>query len=87
LVFGSFVIDLVQSALEEKKVMVHEKQSPVQKPEDMVIDASRSDSVAADSTKTEAIKNEGKQASPSSTITPISNKSAKRRITPMSIDP
>ncbi|XP_059432786.1 chromatin assembly factor 1 subunit FAS2 isoform X2 [Corylus avellana] len=74
-------------SLSEKKAMVHEKQSPVQKPEDMVIDASRSDSVAADSTKIEARKNEGKQVSPSSTITPISNKSAKRRITPMAIDP
>lgn len=67
--------------------MVHEKQSPVQKPADMVIDATKSDSVAADSTKSEARKNEGKQASPSSTITPISNKPAKRRITPMAIDP
>jgi len=58
--------------------MVHEKQSPVQKPADMVIDATRSDSVAADTTKSEARKNEGKQAS---------NKPAKRRITPMAIDP
>lgn len=81
-------LKLFQSALEEKKVVSDENKNPIQKPEDMVIDATTNDGVVAvDSTKSEAGKNEGKQASPSSTSTPISNKPAKRRITPMAIDP
>lgn len=81
-------LKLFQSALEEKKVVSDENKNPIQKPEDMVIDAITNDGVVAvDSTKSEAGKNEGKQASPSSTSTPISNKPAKRRITPMAIDP
>ncbi|GMY12432.1 chromatin assembly factor 1 subunit FAS2 [Fagus crenata] len=76
------------SLSEEKKVVSDENKNPIQKPEDMVIDATTNDGVVAvDSTKSEAGKNEGKQASPSSTSTPISNKPAKRRITPMAIDP
>lgn len=68
--------------------MVDENQGPVQKPEDMVIDATRKDFIiAADSTKSEAGENERKLASPSSKTTPISNKQAKRRITPLAIDP
>ncbi|XP_042975783.1 chromatin assembly factor 1 subunit FAS2-like [Carya illinoinensis] len=76
------------SLSEGKKVMVDENQGPVQKPEDMVIDATRKDFIiAADSTKSEAGENERKLASPSSKTTPISNKQAKRRITPLAIDP
>lgn len=43
-------------------------------------------SIAENSKKTDVEKNEGKQASPSSISIPISNKPAKRRITPMAID-
>nr|UUJ75367.1 WD40 transcription factor [Juglans regia] len=74
------------SLSEETKVTGDENRGPVQKREEMIIDATRSN-VAAESTKSEPGKNEGKLASPSSTSTPISNKPAKRRITPMAIDP
>jgi chromatin assembly factor 1 subunit B len=43
--------------------------------------------IAEDGGKTVVAKNEGKQPSPVSISTPISNKPAKRRITPMAIDP
>lgn len=62
--------------------------NPVQKPEDMVIDETTNDSVVTvDSTKPEEGNNEGKQVPPSSASTPISTKPAKRRITPIAIDP
>ncbi|KAF5458005.1 hypothetical protein F2P56_022072 [Juglans regia] len=76
------------SLSEGKKVMVDENQGPVQKLEDMVIDETRREFVvAADSTKSESGENERKLASPSSTTIPISNKPAKRRVTPLAIDP
>lgn len=60
--------------------------SIVQKPDDMVIEVN--DPVTADNRTVEcAEKREGKQASPSLANTPIVNKTAKRRITPMAIDP
>ncbi|KAK9292780.1 hypothetical protein L1049_020760 [Liquidambar formosana] len=74
----------------EKKITGDENKSSVQKPEDMVIEieTTTSDGVAAaDSTKMEVERNEGKQAPPSSTSSAISNKPAKRRITPMAINP
>ena len=57
------------------------KDSPDEKPEDMAIE------VTANDTKSEAEKNKEKEASPSLTRTPVANKPAKRRITPMAIDP
>lgn len=77
---------LIWRAVEETKVTGDENRDPVQKPEEMIIDVTKSDA-AAESTTSEPGKNEGKLASPSSTSTPISNKPAKRRITPMAIDP
>ena len=67
--------------------MNNENKSPiVQKHDDMVIEVD--DLIPADNRKTEcAERREGKQASPSLVNAPISNKSAKRRITPMVIDP
>lgn len=60
--------------------------SIVQKSDDMVIEVN--DPVTADNRTVEcAEKSEGKQASPSLANTPISNKPAKRRITPMAVDP
>ena len=62
--------------------------NPVQNPEDMVIDETTNDSVVTvDSTKPEEGNNEGKQVPPSSASTPVSTKPAKRRITPIAIDP
>ncbi|KAF5745140.1 Transducin/WD40 repeat-like superfamily protein isoform 1 [Tripterygium wilfordii] len=73
---------------EEKKVIFDEKKSPVQKPENMMIDTSANDGpVAVESNKLEGEMNKGKQASPTSTVTPTTNKPAKKRITPMAIDP
>ena len=64
-----------------------ENKSPiVQKHDDMVIEVD--DSITTDNKKTEcAERREGKQASPNLVNAPISNKPAKRRITPMAIDP
>ncbi|XP_021274320.1 chromatin assembly factor 1 subunit FAS2 [Herrania umbratica] len=69
-----------------------DKKSPVvQKPDDMVIEtAKEDDSITAENRKTECMeRREGKQPTPTpSTVNaPISNKPAKRRITPMAIDP
>ena len=62
--------------------------NPVQNPEDMVIDETTNDSVVTvNSTKPEEGNNEGKQVPPSSASTPVSTKPAKRRITPIAIDP
>uniref|UniRef100_A0A5B6ZEH2 CAF-1 p60 homolog n=1 Tax=Davidia involucrata TaxID=16924 RepID=A0A5B6ZEH2_DAVIN len=77
------------SLSEEKKVMGDDNNKPVQKSDEMGIEATTNNSiVGADSRKAEAEaeKIEGKQASPSSISTPIPNKPAKRRITPMAID-
>ncbi|KAL4355176.1 hypothetical protein GQ457_06G043140 [Hibiscus cannabinus] len=71
-------------SLSEPKIINTENTIPIiQKPDDMVIEV---DDPAAAHNKTSECeeKREGKQASPS---TPISNKPAKRRITPMAIDP
>uniref|UniRef100_A0A5B6ZBT3 CAF-1 p60 homolog n=1 Tax=Davidia involucrata TaxID=16924 RepID=A0A5B6ZBT3_DAVIN len=77
------------SLSEEKKVTGDENNKPAQKQDDIGIEATRNSGiVGADSGKAEAEaeKIEGKQASPSSISTPIPNKPAKRRITPMAID-
>ncbi|KAG4176054.1 hypothetical protein ERO13_A11G221000v2 [Gossypium hirsutum] len=73
--------------LAEPKIMnIEGTSSIVQKPDDMVIEVN--DPVTADNRTVEcAEKREGKQASPSLANTPIVNKTAKRRITPMAIDP
>lgn len=76
---------IIWPAVEETKVTDDENRNPVQKTEEMIIDATRTD-VVAESTKSEPGKKE-KLASSSSTSTSISNKPAKRRITPMAIDP
>ncbi|CAK7354966.1 unnamed protein product [Dovyalis caffra] len=77
------------SLADEKKDSVHENRSPdVREPERMIIETTTNNGcTAADSEKRVATKNEGKQPSPSSISTPIPNKPAKRRITPMAIDP
>ncbi|KAG8640801.1 chromatin assembly factor 1 subunit FAS2 isoform X2 [Manihot esculenta] len=74
---------------EHKKDLVHENKSPIiDKREEIVIETpADAGSIAENSKKTDVEKNEGKQASPSSISIPISNKPAKRRITPMAIDP
>ncbi|KAB2005159.1 hypothetical protein ES319_D11G250000v1 [Gossypium barbadense] len=73
--------------LAEPKIMnVEGTSSIVQKPDDVVIEVN--DPVTVDNRTVEcAEKREGKQASPSLANTPIVNKPAKRRITPMAIDP
>ncbi|KAJ6733705.1 CHROMATIN ASSEMBLY FACTOR 1 SUBUNIT B [Salix koriyanagi] len=77
------------SFADEKKDAVHQNKSPdAQEPESMIIETTTNNGcVAADSGKTVVTNNEGKQPSPISTSTPISNKPAKRRITPVAIDP
>ncbi|XVF16966.1 hypothetical protein REPUB_Repub10bG0076500 [Reevesia pubescens] len=80
----------VAISLSEPEFMNAEnKSSIVQKPDEMVIETTRADdSIIGDNTKVEcAERKEVKQASPSLANTPISNKPAKRRITPMAIDP
>ncbi|KDP31723.1 hypothetical protein JCGZ_14936 [Jatropha curcas] len=74
---------------EYKKDMVYENKRPiVEKSEERVIEIPADDcSLAANIRKTEVEKNDWKEASQSSISTPISNKPAKRRITPMAIDP
>ncbi|PON72470.1 Guanine nucleotide-binding protein, beta subunit [Parasponia andersonii] len=82
--------ELGSPILSEQNKIRDESQSPIQKPEDMAIDVTpENDSVAANDMRSEAEEKEGKQISPpSSTSTPpIVNKPAKRRITPMAIDP
>lgn len=71
---------------EEKKIVSDENSGAVEKPEDTVIDATRND-VVANGTTSEAGENEVKQASPTSISTPVPNKPAKRRITPMAVEP
>ncbi|KAG6767437.1 hypothetical protein POTOM_028642 [Populus tomentosa] len=77
------------SAADERKDAVHQNKSPdAQEPECMIIETTTDNGcIAGDSGKTVVAKNEGKQPSPVSISTPISNKPAKRRITPMAIDP
>ncbi|KAB5548280.1 hypothetical protein DKX38_011686 [Salix brachista] len=77
------------SFADERKDAVHQNKSPdAQEPASMIIETTTNNGcVAADSGKTVVTNNEGKQPSPISTSTPISNKPAKRRITPMAIDP
>jgi chromatin assembly factor 1 subunit B len=78
-----------QSYIDERKDAVHQNKSPdTQEPECMIIETTTNNGcIAEDSGKTVVAKNEGKQPSPVSISTPISNKPAKRRITPMAIDP
>ena len=75
--------------VEQKKIAGDESSCPVEKPEDMEIEETPKDApVEANNEKIEAEKNEGKQTSTSSTSTPpTGNKPAKRRITPIAIDP
>eukprot|EP00258_Populus_trichocarpa_P032674 XP_024448693.1 chromatin assembly factor 1 subunit FAS2-like [Populus trichocarpa] len=77
------------SSADERKDAVHQNKSPdTQEPECMIIETTTNNGcIAEDSGKTVVAKNEGKQPSPVSISTPISNKPAKRRITPMAIDP
>ncbi|KAF9678989.1 hypothetical protein SADUNF_Sadunf07G0093500 [Salix dunnii] len=77
------------SFADERKDAVHQNKSPdAQEPECMIIETTKNNGcIAADSGKTVVTNNEGKQPSPISTSTPISNKPGKRRITPMAIDP
>ncbi|XP_024031867.1 chromatin assembly factor 1 subunit FAS2 [Morus notabilis] len=74
---------------EQKKTADDSSNCPVEKPEDMEIEEAPKDGpVVANNEKIEAEKNEGKQKSTSSTSDPsIGNKPAKRRITPIAIDP
>ena len=65
-----------------------ESQSPIQKPEVMHIEVIPKDNpVPANDMKSESEKKEGKQTPPPSMSTSIVNKPAKKRITPMAIDP
>ncbi|KAF4366318.1 hypothetical protein F8388_017472 [Cannabis sativa] len=82
--------ELGSPILPEPNKMTDDSQSPIQKAEDMAIEATPNDNSVAvnDTTKSEGEKTEVKQTPPASTSTPIvNNKSAKRRITPMAIDP
>lgn len=70
--------------------MGDESKGTVQKPDDNGMEGSQNKGIlSSDSGKTEIEKDEGKQ--PSATpatpvVTPLQNKPAKRRITPMAID-
>ncbi|KAF3438387.1 hypothetical protein FNV43_RR21149 [Rhamnella rubrinervis] len=75
---------LFHSCLAQEKVMGDEMRNSVHMPDDMVIETKANDS---NRTTTEAEGDEMKLASPSSPNVPIVNKPAKRRITPMVIDP
>ncbi|XP_039067099.1 chromatin assembly factor 1 subunit FAS2-like [Hibiscus syriacus] len=78
--------DLSSFFLEPKAMNIENTNSTAQNPGDMVVEVD--DPVTADDKMSEcAEKSEGKQASPIIANTPISNKPAKRRITPMAIDP
>ncbi|XP_059643513.1 chromatin assembly factor 1 subunit FAS2 isoform X2 [Cornus florida] len=70
--------------LSEREMNTQNK-SPVAEKKDLALQATTKDGPDADSGK-EAVKIEEKQPLSSSTSTPISNKPAKRRITPMAID-
>lgn len=75
------------SLSEVKKVADNENKSPVQTSDDMVIEvAENSNFVVPDNTKT-GERSKAKQDSTSTMSTPISNKPAKRRITPTAISP
>ncbi|KAE8718098.1 Chromatin assembly factor 1 subunit FAS2 [Hibiscus syriacus] len=79
---GSFLL----VPAEPKAMNIENTNSTAQNPGDMVVEVD--DPVTADDKMSEcAEKSEGKQASPIIANTPISNKPAKRRITPMAIDP
>lgn len=89
LIFFVVSLKLVSFWFIEQNKIKDESQSSIQKPEDMAIEVTPIENpVAADDSKSEAEKNEGKQTpSPSTSTPPIVNKPAKRRITPMAIDP
>ncbi|XP_057981174.1 chromatin assembly factor 1 subunit FAS2 [Malania oleifera] len=74
---------------EEKKVLGNENTSPFfQRLEEMAMEATADDGFAAEeSQKPEAESNEDKQASPTPVSTSGSNKPAKRRITPVAVNP
>ncbi|KAK3002965.1 hypothetical protein RJ639_019556 [Escallonia herrerae] len=72
----------------EKKVLSNGNKIPLQKPEEMatIEAATNKTDIVGDSKNAEVKKSDGKQASPSLVSTPVPNKPAKRRITPMAID-
>ena len=74
----------------EPKIMNVENMSPVvQKPDNIVVETAKSDDpIPVENRKTECEeRKEGIQAPPDPVKAPIPNKPAKRRITPMAIDP
>ncbi|KAK3007256.1 hypothetical protein RJ639_016239 [Escallonia herrerae] len=75
-------------SLSEKKVLSNGNKIPLQKPEEMatIEAATNKTDIVGDSKKAEVQKSDGEQASPSLVSTPVPNKPAKRRITPMAID-
>ncbi|XP_062096703.1 chromatin assembly factor 1 subunit FAS2 [Humulus lupulus] len=83
--------ELGSPILPEPNQITDNSQSPIQKAEGMAIEVTPNDNPVAanDMTKSEVEKNEGKQTPPASStsISIVNNKSAKRRITPMAIDP
>lgn len=67
--------------------MGDESKVAVQKPDDNEMEGSQNKGIlSSDSGKTEIEKDEGKQPSTTPVVTPLQNKPAKRRITPMAID-
>ncbi|XP_065873208.1 chromatin assembly factor 1 subunit FAS2 [Euphorbia lathyris] len=72
------------SLAEHKNDMVCKNKSPVKIPDEKMVE---NPSPAPESRKAEVENNEGKQKLPSSIGTPISTKPAKKRITPIAIDP
>ncbi|KAK6922827.1 WD40 repeat [Dillenia turbinata] len=72
----------------DAKVMTNEnKRLVINVPDDTEVKVAADVGVTADSKNAETQKNEGKVASSTSATAPISSKPAKRRITPMAIDP
>ncbi|KAF7113373.1 hypothetical protein RHSIM_RhsimUnG0132800 [Rhododendron simsii] len=75
------------SLSEGKKLVGDESKVAVQKPDDNEMEGCRNKGIlSSDSGKTEIEKDEGKQPSTTPVVTPLQNKPAKRRITPMAID-
>ncbi|KAK2980375.1 hypothetical protein RJ640_014548 [Escallonia rubra] len=77
-----------QMTEDSKKVLSNGNKIPLQKPEEMatIEAATNKTDIVGDSKKAEVKKSDGEQASPSLVSTPVPNKPAKRRITPMAID-
>ncbi|KAJ8765357.1 hypothetical protein K2173_012054 [Erythroxylum novogranatense] len=87
--FGADELGSPISLTEDKENTVHDDKSSILEKTDKMMVERKEDEVMelVDTTKTDGEKNEGSQEAQIGMSTPVPNKPAKKRITPMAIDP